>query len=96
MYGVTLNKRPHFAHRIAWAILQRRCKDVIDHVNGIRTDNRIRNLVQSTPSTNSRNQKKRATNTSGYMGVCREAITENIEALFKTAGKGCGLVVSTP
>ncbi|WP_251847234.1 HNH endonuclease signature motif containing protein [Enterobacter hormaechei] len=53
---ITLNKRPHFAHRIAWAIHYGEYpKDVIDHVNGIRTDNRISNLVQSTPSANSRN-----------------------------------------
>jgi hypothetical protein len=41
----------------------------IDHINGIRSDNRIENLRLVTRSVNMRNQKKRSDNTSGYCGV---------------------------
>lgn len=85
---VTLNNRPHFAHRIAWAIHYGEYpKDVIDHINGIRTDNRIVNLVQSTPSANSRNQKMRSTNTSGHMGVCQRSDNGKYRSFIQEGGK---------
>jgi hypothetical protein len=41
----------------------------IDHINGIRSDNRLCNLREATRQENLRNQKKHKTNTSGYKGV---------------------------
>jgi hypothetical protein len=41
----------------------------IDHINGVRTDNRIENLRLATRSQNMWNQRKRSDNTSGYPGV---------------------------
>lgn len=61
------------AHRIVWEMhfgnipkgLQ------VDHINSIRTDNRIENLRLVDHSANGRNQKLRNTNTTGKMGVSR-------------------------
>ena len=58
------------AHRVIWALFHgEQPSDQIDHLNGIRTDNRIENLRVVTPQENSRNSKMRRDNTSGVSGV---------------------------
>src|SRR5699024_11445694 len=42
----------------------------IDHINGIRDDNRIDNLRLVTSRTNDTNRAKSKANTSGVVGVC--------------------------
>ena len=58
------------AHRLAWLYVYGEWpQDQIDHVNGIRDDNRICNLRQATNSENKMNTKIMKNNTSGYKGV---------------------------
>lgn len=58
------------AHRIAWLIETGRWpENEIDHLNGFRNDNRIKNLRDVTHSENGKNQKLSAVNTSGASGV---------------------------
>lgn len=68
VHGRILN-RNYFAHRVIWAITYDEWPDHIDHVNGIRSDNRIENLRSVSQAENNRNQKRRSTNTSGVCGV---------------------------
>ena len=64
-------KKVYLQHRVAWALYHNEWpNDVMDHINGIRTDNRIENLRVVTLTENQRNQAISSKNTSGHMGVC--------------------------
>ena len=61
----------YYAHRLAWFIYYGEWpKNQIDHINGVRTDNRIKNLRSVTVSENRKNAKLRIDNKSGRVGVC--------------------------
>lgn len=58
-------------HRLAWLYVYGYFpKEEIDHINGDRTDNRLCNLREANRAQNSRNLKRKTSNTSGYIGVC--------------------------
>jgi hypothetical protein len=57
-------------HRVAWAIHYGEWPiDQIDHINNIRTDNRITNLRPATKEENNRNMVIGRRNTSGIKGI---------------------------
>lgn len=65
-------RRMYLAHVVAWAISTGKWPDgQIDHINGVRDDNRLANLREVTRSENCRNGKRRSSNTSGVNGVAR-------------------------
>jgi hypothetical protein len=58
------------AHRLAWLYVYGELpKGEIDHINGMKGDNRIVNLRDVDSVTNSRNMPKYSNNTSGQSGV---------------------------
>ena len=58
------------AHRIAWVFAFNVWPDgEIDHINGVRSDNRICNLRVATRSQNMMNCGKKSNNASGFKGV---------------------------
>jgi hypothetical protein len=57
------------AHRIIWFMHYGFMPDFIDHINGLRNDNRIENLRVATRQQNQMNLKTRFDNSSGYTGV---------------------------
>lgn len=58
------------AHRLVWLYLYGEFpKGQIDHINGIKTDNRLCNLRECTQHENHKNVGIKASNTSGYKGV---------------------------
>lgn len=65
----SLDRKSFYAHRIIWKMVHNEEPNIIDHVNGVPTDNRIENLVSGTSSENSRNMKFFKNNTSGRSGV---------------------------
>ena len=57
------------AHRILFALKYSYWPEYIDHINGIRTDNRIDNLRSVNMQQNACNSKISTKNTSGHVGV---------------------------
>lgn len=69
---ISIDKALHYEHRLAWLYTANEWPaNKIDHLNGIRTDNRIENLRDASDAINAQNQRKApASNKStGVMGV---------------------------
>lgn len=57
------------AHRIMWQMEYDEIPDIVDHIDGIRTNNMISNLRNVSTSVNNKNMKIPKTNSSGVVGV---------------------------
>jgi len=67
---IGISGRIYLAHRLAWLYIYGTWpKEQVDHINGIRNDNRIKNLRLATTSQNQWNKKMQKNNTSGIKGV---------------------------
>lgn len=65
-----VNYKKLLAHRVAWVIhFGFWPKEQIDHINGIKTDNRIVNLREATHGENLRNSKSKAKGNLGLKGI---------------------------
>ena len=67
--GVRKDGKFYMAHRLIYLWHHGFMPKQIDHINGIKSDNRIENLRPCTTSQNHFNIKKIETNTSGYKNV---------------------------
>lgn len=71
-YRTIIYKRKKIlAHRLAWFYTYSEWpENIIDHINGIRDDNRIENLRKANHTQNMHNQKKPSkNNTTGFLGI---------------------------
>lgn len=76
------------AHRLAWLITYGEFPCVeLDHINRIKSDNRICNLRLATKSENMKNKGMRKDNTSGFKGVCWNKKYKKWAATIKKDGK---------
>jgi hypothetical protein len=67
---VHVGKVNYRAHRLAWLVMTGVFPTLhIDHINGVRNDNRWCNLREATRSQQQQNHKINVRNTSGYTGV---------------------------
>jgi hypothetical protein len=61
--------RKYFAHRIIYKLVHGYVPVQVDHINRVRTDNRVANLRASITSDNCKNKAKHSLNKSGFNGV---------------------------
>jgi hypothetical protein len=82
--SISIDDRPHRAHRLAWLIMHGEWPvDQLDHINGDRADNRISNLRDVGHTENCRNAATPRNNTSGVVGVRQRKATGKWEAKIK-------------
>lgn len=68
--SVTIDTEAFRAHRLAWFYVYGVWPDYIDHINGIKTDNRLENLRSVSNSVNMQNLKvARADSKTGLLGA---------------------------
>ncbi len=78
------------AHRLAWIYTHGKTPIEIDHINGIRSDNRIINLRNATKLDNRKNKGISSLNTSGITGV-KLAKSGNWESFIGSQNKSIHL-----
>lgn len=61
-----------YSHRVIWKMMTGDEPDMIDHISGMRSDNRWRNLREADASVNAMNSGIRSDNKSGVVGVTWE------------------------
>ncbi len=76
------------AHRLAWLYVYGKWPaGQIDHINRVRSDNRIANLRIVTHAQNMENRKVQRNNTSGYTGVYPDRDGRRFSARISSNGK---------
>lgn len=67
---ITVLGRPYYSHRLAWFYTHGEWPNTIDHINGLRSDNRIVNLRSCTQASNNQNRlRPQSNNKSLTLGV---------------------------
>lgn len=89
---ILIGKRQRSAHRLAWLYVRGFWpREQIDHVNGVRDDNRFDNLREATIGENQQNVSKRAGTTSKFLGVTWHKHAKKWNAKIQQGGKGRSL-----
>lgn len=74
------------AHRVIWIWMTGEEPDQIDHINGVRSDNRWRNLRSVSTAENQKNTCRPHNNTSGVVGVHWSADRQKWQAQIRVEG----------
>lgn len=86
---LTYRGKSYQAHRVVWEMFNGAIPEgfKVDHINGMKDDNRIENLRLVTDSINNRNKGKDSRNKSGYNGVIWNKQVSKWQAHIRVDGK---------
>lgn len=83
-----VNGKAYLAHRVAWLLTHKRWPtELIDHINGNPSDNRLCNLREASASQNLFNTHNRAIGEAGFRGVFRSSSGNRWRAVVTKDGK---------
>jgi len=79
-------------HRVIFFMHHGYFPKYVDHINGVKTDNRIENLRECSPSDNNCNRPKQRRNTSGYKNVYYHKTNKKwfVRIQYKQKNRICG------
>lgn len=87
-HRIGIDGRRYLAHRLAWLWLYGfDPQGDVDHINGVRNDNRIANLRIATRSQNLWNSRRPCNNTSGFKGVSFDKNRRRWQVHIRVAGR---------
>lgn len=87
MRRISIGHKCYLLHRLAWFYVHGKWPDQIDHINGDRTDNRLKNLR---PATNSQNQANNGAKSNSQLGIRGVSARGSgfVVQLYKTGTRG--------
>lgn len=89
---ISINSKYFMAHRLAWLYMEGVFPpNQLDHINGVRNDNRIANLRLATHKQNNENRGLQPNNTTGFRGVSYTKSFGKYVAQVKHNGKTISL-----
>jgi hypothetical protein len=84
---LVIGGRDYAAHRLAWLYVHGQWPtSMLDHINGVRSDNRIENLREVSPVVNAEN-RHRPGGSNPYVGVTFHKQTGKWQSMAKVNGK---------
>jgi len=87
-----LDGKLYYAHRVAWLLFYGEWpRGEVDHINGIRDDNRIENMRVVNSEQNRKNMKLRSDSSSGVTGVSWHKQSSKWHARIKVNGRNKSL-----
>ena len=85
---ISIDNKPYKAHRLAWLWMHAEWPSkAIDHINQVKSDNRLCNLREASISENSQNRPMFRNNTSGFRGVHWHKQARRWRAYIRVNGK---------
>ena len=75
-------------HRVIWFMVYGEIPESVDHINGVRDDNKLSNLRKATKAENSRNMGLTRNNRSGFKGVWIDKKSQKYTSRITAKGIG--------
>lgn len=85
--NILIKRKRYKAHRLAFLYMTGEFPEYVDHINGIRDDNRWNNLRECSRKQNAQNAKLRTDNSSGIKGVYWHSRAKKWAAQARMDGK---------